>query len=521
MFRLSTRQANLFALVVFLFTIVLSYSLPEHTITYTGFLLVIFFSVVVKGKQSTVIAAVTSVLLVLGFLLLHPSITITTVNITKHIFVILLIFFTALLVLHIKQLYVHMEHDQSHMKSLFENATEGIILTSDKGIVVLANPAACRMFGYTSDELQGQPVEIFLPRKYQTSHVQMRNGFYQDPQNREMGSGRDLYGQRKNGDNFPVEVSLSAYRQQNNQFVIAFIVDITQRKEIEHNMRLQQQQLEKVTDDMRRLNTELEAKVEERTVILKEALTRLEQSQKELSEALDKERELSEIKSRFVSMASHEFRTPLSAVLSSASLVGKYTTTEQQGNREKHVNRIKESVKHLNDLLEDFLSLGKLDEGKVGADFVPCNLPDRIRDTIDEVRGLVKEGQQVIYEHKGPETITTDPKLLRNIMINLISNGVKFSDQNGKIQVNSRVADNVATIEVKDQGIGIPEEDQQHLFSSFFRGRNAQNIQGTGLGLHIVKRYTDLLGGTIQLQSTVDSGTTITLSIPVNKETDG
>ena len=133
----------------------------------------------------------------------------------------------------------------------------------------------------------------------------------------------------------------------------------------------------------------------------------------------------------------------------------------------------------------------------------------------------MKEGQQIIYGHDGPDTITTDPKLLKNIMINLIGNSVKFSDATGRIEVHSRVNGKKAIIEVKDDGIGIPEEDQQHLFSSFFRGRNAQNIQGTGLGLHIVKRYTDLLGGAIELQSTVGRGTTITLSIPVNKETDG
>jgi signal transduction histidine kinase len=162
--------------------------------------------------------------------------------------------------------------------------------------------------------------------------VQLRDGFYKDPQNREMGSGRDLFGQKKDGDNFPVEVSLSSYKQNDRQYVIAFVVDITHRKEIERSMLQQQKQLEKVTNDIRRMNTELEAKVEERTIILKEALQRLEQSQAELSEALDKERQLNEIKSRFVSMASHEFRTPLSSVLSSASLIGKYTTTEQQAN---------------------------------------------------------------------------------------------------------------------------------------------------------------------------------------------
>src|SRR5206468_8564893 len=131
----------------------------------------------------------------------------------------------------------------------------------------------------------------------------------------------------------------------------------------------QQEQLEKVTDDMRLLNADLEIKVEQRTIILKEALQRLEESQIELNQALDKEKELNEIKSRFVSMASHEFRTPLSIVLSSASLLSKYTSAEDQEKRNRHIEKIKASVKHLNDLLEDFLSLGKLDEGKVGASY--------------------------------------------------------------------------------------------------------------------------------------------------------
>src|SRR6476620_6762477 len=184
----------------------------------------------------------------------------------------------------------------------------------------------------------------------------------------------------------------------------------------------QQKQLEKVTDEMRKLNADLEAKVEERTVILKEALQRLEQSQEELSEALDKERQLNEIKSRFVSMASHEFRTPLSTVLSSASLLSKYTSAEDQDKRNRHIEKIKGSVKHLNDLLEDFLSLGKLDEGKVGAMIHEFNLRELISDTIDEMKGLLKKDQQVEYIHRGDETVWSDKKLVKNIMINLASN---------------------------------------------------------------------------------------------------
>jgi signal transduction histidine kinase len=254
-------------------------------------------------------------------------------------------------------------------------------------------------------------------------------------------------------------------------------------------MMQQQQQLEKVTDDIRRLNTGLEAKVEERTIILKEALQRLEQSQQELHEALDKERQLNEIKSRFVSMASHEFRTPLSAVLSSATLISKYTTAEQQENRTKHINRIKDSVKHLNNLLEDFLSLGKLDEGKIQATYSLFHLPEAVHDTIEEIRGLVKEGQEIKYEHAGETDIYSDKHLVKNILINLISNATKFSEKGTEVLVRTDVQDDNVSIIVQDKGIGISEEDQKHLFSSFFRGKNAANIPGTGLGLHIVKRY--------------------------------
>lgn len=521
MFKLSKAQANLYAFITFVLTIVLSYYLPEHAITYTGFLLVIFLSVFVNDRRSTIIAAVIAATTVLSFLLFHPYIDHDAVNITKHIFVLVLILFSTLIVLHIKRLYSDMSYDKSHMTSLFENATEGIILTNSTGTVILANPAALRMFEYKEDELVGKQVEVLLPKRYRTGHTHLRDGFYHAPSNRSMGSGRDLFGQKKNGENFPVEVSLSAYRQNNNQFVIAFIVDITHRKEIEQSMLRQQQQLEKVTNDIRKLNTELEAKVEERTTILKEALQRLEESQAELSEALDKERQLNEIKSRFVSMASHEFRTPLSSVLSSASLLAKYTTTEQQSNRDRHINRIRESVKHLNDLLEDFLSLGKLDEGKVGAQFSDFNLPEAVQETVDDMKGIVKEGQQILYNHEGEAWVNSDKKLLRNILINLISNAVKFSENNATIQVSSAVRNDEGVISVRDQGIGISEEDQAHLFSSFFRGKNALNIQGTGLGLHIVKRYADLLGGTLNLQSKLGEGTTITLRIPINTHDNG
>ena len=415
-----------------------------------------------------------------------------------------------------KRLYSQLNFEKSHMTALFENATEGIVLTDQDGNIILANAAAEHMFGYSADELINKPVEILLPQKIRTKHVGLRETFYDDPQHRAMGSGRDLYAQKKSGDNFPVEVSLSYYYKGDKRYVIAFIVNITHRKQIEESMRLQQKQLEDVSNEIRQLNAELEMKVEERTVILKEALQKLEQSQQELSEALDKERQLNEIKSRFVSMASHEFRTPLSTVLSSASLLAKYTREDEQDRRNKHIARIKTAVKNLNDILEDFLSLGKLDEGKVQLAPSPFDLNQFIEETIEDVKGLLKPNQSIYYNHNGANTIQSDKKLLKNVLLNLISNAIKFSGENTTVNINSNVLDGTATITIADQGLGISEEDQQHLFSSFFRGANVINIQGTGLGLHIVKRYLELMNGSVALKSKIKEGTTFTITIPTN-----
>lgn len=406
-------------------------------------------------------------------------------------------------------------YEQEHLNSLFENATEGIILTDKTGKIVLVNPSAERMFGYQADEITGQPIEILIPHKARAKHRDLREGFYQQPSNRSMGHNRDLHGVRKDGSDIPVEVSLSHYKKEDEIFVIAFIVDITGRKEIENSMRRQQAELERVSQEIRKLNAELENKVEERTMILREALQKLEQSQVELNDALRKEKQLSEIKSRFVSMASHEFRTPLSAVLSSASLLSKYTTESDQDKRNRHISKIKNSVHHLNDILEDFLSLGKLDEGKVNSTFTVFNLKELLEEVADEMKLLLKPEQKLKLGFHADEFIQSDTKLLKNIIINLVTNAIKFSNEDGIIRIDCEKLPGITKISVEDNGIGIGSEDQEHLFSSFFRAANALNIQGTGLGLHIVKRYADLIGAKVELKSELNKGTTVSLFIPL------
>ncbi len=329
-----------------------------------------------------------------------------------------------------------------------------------------------------------------------------------------MGHGRDLYARRKDGSDMPVEVSLSHYQREGELFVIAFVIDITERKKIESNIKKQQKELEQMAGDMRKLNAQLEAKVEERTLILKEALKKLEESQQELSESLSKEKQLNEIKSRFVSMASHEFRTPLSTILSSATLVSKYTAAEENDKRERHVKKIKDSVGHLNNLLEDFLSLGKLEEGKVSVSISSFAVKEFIEDIIEEMKVIQKKGQQIICTYEGEENFTTDKRLLKNILINLFSNAFKFSAEDSPVWIHIKNVNRHLDVVIKDEGVGISEEDQHHLFTTFFRGKNVTNIEGTGLGLPIVKRYVDLLNGNLLLKSELGRGTTVNFTLP-------
>ncbi|WP_332369637.1 PAS domain-containing sensor histidine kinase [Spirosoma telluris] len=321
------------------------------------------------------------------------------------------------------------------------------------------------------------------------------------------GAGGDLYAKRKDGSIFPVEISLSYFYKENTLLSVGYIIDITAKKKaeqtlLEHKSRIQQ------------LNAELEQKVADRTHALMATLHQLERSKDELAKALVAERELGELKSRFVSMASHEFRTPLSAVLTSASLIGKYPTTDQQDKRLRHVHRIKSSVNHLNNILEEFLSVGRLEEGRLEADWAWVDLPGLVTEVVTDLQDMLKTGQQVQSELDCPQPVRSDPSLLRKILVNLLSNAIKYSSDNQVIHLKVHCQVDVFQLIIRDHGIGISTEDQKHLFERFFRARNATNFAGTGLGLHIVARYLDLLGGTIELTSELGEGTTVILTFP-------
>lgn len=275
--------------------------------------------------------------------------------------------------------------------------------------------------------------------------------------------------------------------------------------------------------EIRKWNIELEQRVEQRTEELAKAIKELEfsnlklkENEREISKALEKERELNELKSRFVTIASHEFRTPLSTILSSASLIERYNNPDDIEKRVKHINRIKSSVTNLTGILNDFLSISKLEEGKVNKTPVEFQIIEFSKEVVEEMQEVAKDGQTILYNHIGDDDLVKlDKLILKNILINLLSNAIKYSPEGRPIEYLTEINNKVISITVNDKGIGIPESDQSHLFSRFFRAHNAGNIQGTGLGLNIVKRYTELLGGSIDFKSELNKGTTFNVQIPL------
>ncbi len=285
---------------------------------------------------------------------------------------------------------------------------------------------------------------------------------------------------------------------------------------LERSIRYSMQQAKNI-HAFRELNVELENRVRERTYVLEHAMKELEKSRTELSISLEREKEVNEMKSRFVSMASHEFRTPLATILSSLALISKYAAAGEHEKEKKHIERIKASVHGLADLLNDFLSVSKLEEGKVRLHPEHFRVAELVAEVIEEMQTVARPGQLLNYKHVGNADVMLDKKILRHILLNLVSNAIKFSPINAEVFVHSLVEGHMLTLRVEDCGVGIPEGDQKHLFERFFRGKNATNIQGTGLGLHIVANYLKLLGGTISVRSDMSGGSVFKVQIPVGE----
>ena len=494
-------------------------------------------------------------------------------------------------------------------KNLFEKAKEGMLLTNNKGIIKIVNTSFVNSFGYSSvKELVGKPIEIVIPKHLSEKHKAHVSGYLKAPKTRTLSKNKTLYGLKKDGSFFPVEISLSHLKNEDGQvLVLAFVVDVSERKKqektiIDLNSQLEKkvakrtkelnksyqlfsqiarnfprgtinvfdkdlnyifvegQELYKLGINSRQLvgsnyldrlapsvSKEIGVLLAEvfkgasktfeittnenqyqinavplpeengdiyRILVVEKNITEEKLAEEKIKKALQREKELNELKSRFVSMASHEFRTPLSAIYSSATLLGKYIKEEQQDKRDKHIDRIKTTVMSLTDILNDVLSLSKVEEGEDAVNIVEIEVEKYCKTVAEEIELIARRGQTIKYEHKGDEILRCDPVLMRKITLNLLSNAVKYSHNDGVIELLTISQENNFIIEVKDHGIGIPIAEQKELFKRFFRAGNVSNIEGTGLGLNIVKKYVELLNGKISFVSEPEKETIFTVQIP-------
>jgi len=357
---------------------------------------------------------------------------------------------------------------QSKLQAIIDTATDGIITIDIKGSIESINPAGAELFGYKPQELFGKNIHVLMPNPYHREHDQYLRNYLSTGKKKIIGIGREVKGLRKDGSIFPLRLSVAEVQLNDKKIFTGMIHDISDK------------------------------------VLAEEA-----------QEALEREKELNVLKSRFISTASHEFRTPLTSILSSATLIGKYDKTESQGKRLKHVDRIQRSVRNLNNILNDFLSISKLEEGKVKHHPLSFNLKEAIEESIEELEAMTKTNQKIVYQHFTTDhQVFLDKKLLHNVLINLLSNAIKYSNEGQQIDIRSAVSKEDIMIEVQDYGIGIPHKAQVHLFERFFRADNVVNIQGTGLGLNIIKRYLQLMGGSVTFDSELNKGTTFRIEFP-------
>ncbi len=394
--------------------------------------------------------------------------------------------------------------------AIFESSAEAMIISNSEGKILEINERCVCLFGYEKSELIGKQVEVLVPNEYKDRHPAHREGFVKNPHNRPMGAGKVLYGKKKDGSTIPIAISLGHTSLKDKRYVLAFIIDITDQVEAQNKLK--------------KLNIELEKRVNDRTKELAKLVNELENTNNELVLAEDevrtsllKEKELNELKSRFVSMASHEFRTPLSTIMSSASLIGKYKLSEQDDKRVKHVDRIQSNVRNLIALLNDFLSLEKISENNIAHGYQEFNLKSFAEEVIDEVGTLKGPLQTLTLSFSGTEMCLSDEHVLKNILLNLLSNGVKYTSDKGKVELRIKNTPTQLFIDVIDDGIGIPEDEQHHLFDRFFRAKNVTNIEGTGLGLNIVGKYLEFLNGKAIIKSKLNEGTAVAIVIPLKK----
>lgn len=365
-----------------------------------------------------------------------------------------------------------LRESEERFRAFIESAPISTLVTDPNGIIVVANRESEKVFGYTQEELIGQSINVLVPDNTQRIHPDNGAEYLNLSQSRRL-SGLEMVGRRKDNTHFPCEIQLSYVDMHPTPLVMSFVLDITQRKEAEQA----------------------------------------------LKQALEQEKELGELKSRFVSMASHEFRTPLAAILATTETLTIYRDKMNSTQIDIRLDKIRQQVMHMKDIMEDVLQLARIQAGRVKYEPSMENIDSLCHDVIEEFNIQEQHRGRIQYHSdESVETLYYDPRLMRQVITNLISNALKYSSSDKPVYLNLMQNETEVTLTIRDEGIGIPAEDLKHLFEPFHRATNVGTISGTGLGLSITKQAVELHSGTIVAESEEGVGTTITVVIPRRDE---
>ncbi|NOT36030.1 MAG: PAS domain-containing sensor histidine kinase [Saprospiraceae bacterium] len=413
--------------------------------------------------------------------------------------------------------------NQAFLQSVLLTASDSIIIINSKGTIILLNDVVQELFGFTKEEMIGQNIKMITPEPHQSNHDQYIKNHIETGINKVIGIGREVMGQRKDGSLFPCRLALSKFFFDGDIYFTGVIHDLTKEKETEQKLIFTNKNLENLVDSrtsqlmesvtqLSFSNQNLELEIKERIQVEKKLILR----EKELIDAIEKERNLNLLKSRFVSIASHEFRTPLSNILSSINLIEHYQENQDKAKTRNHLEKIKNNIQYLTGILNEFLTLTQIENGKFNLYPETFSISKLVFEIVEEFNHIKKPQQSINLEDRLPGnfTFTTDKNCLRHIFHNLINNAIKYSGDKSTITLLLDYVNKSLIIEIADNGIGIPLDEQKLIFDIFYRGSNVLNIQGTGLGLNIVKKYLDLIKGEIVLKSRENEGTIITINIP-------
>ncbi len=366
-----------------------------------------------------------------------------------------------------------------------ESSPNGMLLTNHEGVIIMVNAQVERWFGYDRHELIGQPIEVLLPERFRAQHPGQRTAFVHNPQARAMGVGRDLFGRRKDGSEFPLEIGLNPIQTAQGQQVLAAIVDITDRKTAE--LKLQQ------------------------------AAADLEHRNRELIVAHDKAMAATRAKSAFLASMSHEIRTPMNAIVGMTDLLQE---TPLRPDQEQYLQRLGRASTSLLDLINDILDISKIEAGHVKLESVPFDLHDLVDKTAEmmALRARAKSLELIALVHPDiPVFVTGDPTRLRQILVNLVSNAIKFTER-GEVLIRLEPAESepgAFRCSVTDTGIGIAKDQLHTIFDRFSQLDSSltRKYGGSGLGLNITKHLVELMNGHIDVDSHPGSGSTFSFTV--------